>query len=183
MAFFNHILEFDARLSMQVRLDEKDDYLHHIFSFLAHSADSWILLPAIGLFWLFSHGEWKFRLAVLGIGIFAQAILVLLLKFMIRRRRPAGEWGAIYRNTDPHSFPSGHAARVALMAAIFIALGPVWLAWVTTIWAILVCLARVMMGVHYFSDIFGGIIVGPLVAWGLIKAIPLISQWFPFLFR
>ena len=46
------------------------------------------------------------------------AVMVLLIKFRIRRQRPVGEWGRIYRNTDPHSFPSGHAARAFLIATI-----------------------------------------------------------------
>ena len=39
-------------------------------------------------------------------------------KQVIRRERPAGEWGGIYRAIDPHSFPSGHATRAALLAAL-----------------------------------------------------------------
>ena len=49
------------------------------------------------------------------------AALVLVLKFLIRRRRPEGEWGGIYRQTDPHSFPSGHAARSVLIAVLAVA--------------------------------------------------------------
>ena len=56
-------------------------------------------------------------------GILILAALVLAIKFLVRRQRPEGEWGAIYRNTDPHSFPSGHAARAVLLAGLFWARG------------------------------------------------------------
>ena len=94
------------------------------------------------------------------------AALVMGLKFVIRRRRPAGDWGGIYRNTDPHSFPSGHAARAFLIAVIAAGLGPVWGAIALWVWAPLVSLARVAMGVHYMSDVVAGLIVG--IAAGLL---------------
>jgi undecaprenyl-diphosphatase len=92
------------------------------------------------------------------------AALVMALKFSIRRKRPEGEWGAIYRNTDPHSFPSGHAARAFLIAVLATLLGPGWLAALLWVWAPLVSLARVAMGVHYVSDVVAGAVFGILVA-------------------
>ena len=97
------------------------------------------------------------------ISIVALAVIVLAVKFSIRRRRPEGEWGHIYRSTDPHSFPSGHAARAVLIAVLAIGLGPGWLAILLCIWAPLVALARVAMGVHYASDILAGGILGVVV--------------------
>ena len=90
-----------------------------------------------------------------------------------------GEWGKIYRNTDPHSFPSGHAARAFLIATIAAGLGPAWLAVVLWIWAPLVALARVAMGVHYLSDIMAGAVFGGLVA---LIALPLYPPLFDWLF-
>src|SRR5678810_1059321 len=89
---------------------------------------------------------------------------VLIIKFSIRRKRPEGNWGQIYRYTDPHSFPSGHAARAFLIATIASGLGPAWLAIALWVWAPLVAFARVAMGVHYLSDILAGSLLGILVA-------------------
>ena len=86
------------------------------------------------------------------------------IKFLVRRRRPEGEWGGIYRNTDPHSFPSGHAARSFLIAVLATGLSPVGLASALWIWAPLVALARVAMGVHYISDIVAGAVFGLIIA-------------------
>lgn len=97
-------------------------------------------------------------------GISLLAALVLGIKFIVRRRRPEGDWGSIYRNTDPHSFPSGHAARAFLIAVVGAALGPTWLGILLWIWAPSVALARVAMGVHYVSDILAGAILGIFVA-------------------
>ena len=91
------------------------------------------------------------------------AVLVAAIKFTVRRQRPAGDWGNIYRKTDPHSFPSGHAARVSLLAVLAFAQGPLWFGLLVLIWALLVTFARVAMGVHYLSDVLAGSTLGVLV--------------------
>jgi undecaprenyl-diphosphatase len=98
------------------------------------------------------------------LSIIVLAAIVLAIKFSIRRRRPEGEWGTIYRSTDPHSFPSGHAARAMLIAVLGIGLGPVWLAVLLCVWMPLVALARVAMGLHYLSDVLAGLVLGAIAA-------------------
>ena len=158
------ILELDARLSNQMRVAEKPGALRAIAVFFAHSGDSWFW--AIGLFtlWLSGNSFWKEWAVVQLAGISLLAALVLLIKFRVRRSRPEGDWGGIYRNTDPHSFPSGHAARAFLIAVLATGLGPSWLAALLWIWAPLVSLARVAMGVHYVSDVLAGGALGILCA-------------------
>ena len=51
-----------------------------------------------------------------------------------------------------------------LIAVLATALGPGWLALVLWIWAPLVSLARVAMGVHYVSDIVAGAVLGVVIA-------------------
>jgi membrane-associated phospholipid phosphatase len=158
------ILELDARLSEQMRVVEKPGALRTMAAFFAHSGDSWFWAAALMLGWLFSNPLWRKWEIVELVGISLLAPLVLGVKFTIRRRRPAGEWGGIYRNTDPHSFPSGHAARSFLIAVIASGLAPAWLATLLWIWAPLVALARVAMGVHYVSDVVAGAAVGVVAA-------------------
>lgn len=164
---FKSILELDARLSDQLRVAEKPGLLRSIAIFFAHSGDSWFWGLALILLWFaIKQPFWKDWSVLEFAGIAVLAVFVLAVKFIVRRRRPEGEWGGIYRNTDPHSFPSGHAARAFLIATIATALGPGWLAVALWIWAPLVALARVAMGVHYLSDIVAGAILGVIV--GLI---------------
>ncbi|HBF40623.1 MAG TPA: hypothetical protein DDW19_02235, partial [Anaerolineaceae bacterium] len=111
------------------------------------------------------------------------AVLVLAVKFRIGRKRPEGNWGAIYRNTDPHSFPSGHAARTAMLAFLAFALTPGWLGWVLAGWCLLVCLARVSLRVHYLSDVIAGILVGILAGWLVTLLQPFMVSFFPWLFK
>ena len=113
--------------------------------------------------WLLGDVFWKEWALILFIGIFVTATIVIALKFLIRRQRPEGEWGAIYRRTDPHSFPSGHAARATMLAVLVVGMGPAWLVPIMLIWAPLVTLSRVAMDLHYLSDAVAGAALGILV--------------------
>jgi membrane-associated phospholipid phosphatase len=147
-----------------MRVAEKPGALRAIAAFFAHSGDSWFW--AIGLFalWISGNSFWKQWAILQAAGISLLIVLVLVIKFSIRRRRPEGEWGQIYRYTDPHSFPSGHAARAFLIATLAAGLGPSGLAIALWIWAPLVALARVAMGLHYLSDIIAGTLLGIVIA-------------------
>jgi undecaprenyl-diphosphatase len=158
------LLEWDARLSDQMRVAEKPGALRALAVFFAHSGDSWFWAAALILMWSLGDSFWKEWAVVQVAGISVLIALVMGIKFLVRRRRPEGEWGGIYRNTDPHSFPSGHAARSFLIAMLASGLGPAWPAILLWVWAPLVALARVAMGVHYVSDILAGAALGIAIA-------------------
>ena len=158
------LLQTDARLSARLQIAERPGRLRRLATILAHSGDSWFWILGLALIWWLAVEPWKtWALRMLGM-ILVLALIVTALKFSIRRRRPEGEWGAIYRSTDPHSFPSGHAARTALLAVLALVWGPLWLGVLLIIWAPLVSLARVAMGLHYLSDVIVGAILGVITA-------------------
>jgi undecaprenyl-diphosphatase len=154
------VLSADAHWSESLRRAERPGMPHFIATVLAHSGDSWFW--GLGLAIVAWRGDafWRSWAVHFLISIAALAVLVLTIKLLVRRRRPPGEWGAIYRNTDPHSFPSGHAARSVLLAVLLAAWGPAWAAPLAILWAPLVSLARVALGVHYLSDVVAGGFLG-----------------------
>ena len=161
------LLELDARVSAHMRVAERPGLIRTVAAVLAHSGDSWFWWAGLAILWWRGNAFWRpWALTVL-LSIIALAVIVLVVKFSIRRRRPEGEWGAFYRNTDPHSFPSGHAARATLIAVLAIGLGPWWLAILLCLWMPLVSLARVAMGVHYLSDVVAGAVLGG-IAGGIV---------------
>lgn len=172
------ILELDARLSSQMRVAEKPGFLRNLAIFFAHSGDSWFWALALIVAWFFSNSDWRKWETVEFFGIAGLAAVVLAVKFLVKRKRPEGEWGGIYRNTDPHSFPSGHAARAFLIAVVATALTPPWLSAILWVWAPLVALARVAMGVHYLSDIIAGAVLGVIVALLGLQFYPFLVDWF-----
>jgi undecaprenyl-diphosphatase len=163
-------LELDARLSARIRIAERPGLLRNLAVVLAHSGDSWFWWAGLALLWWQGNSFWRSWALTVLVSIVALALIVLPIKFLIRRPRPSGEWGTLYRQTDPHSFPSGHAARVMLIAVLATILGPAWLATLLWIWAPCVALARVAMGVHYLSDVLAGVglgILAGLTVWAI----------------
>jgi undecaprenyl-diphosphatase len=157
---FRSILELDDRLSHRLRVAEKPGFLRSLAAVVNHSGDSWFWLAGLLLGIFLVSGSWRLFFIILALAIFVTAALVLVLKFTIRRQRPAGDWGQVYRETDPHSFPSGHAARGLLIGVIALGLAPAWLGLVLITWGPMVGLARVAMGVHYISDVLAGWVLG-----------------------
>lgn len=169
-------------MTQKLRINPERKLLWNVSTFFAHSGDSWYCLGVLLLIWLFTKGEWHRIAAALASGTVLLTMIILALKFSIRRRRPDGEWGAIYRNTDPHSFPSGHATRVFFLASLAWGIAPIWCALMLTIWAPLVALSRVMTGVHYLSDILAGKVLGITLGIAAIFLLPWIIKLFPFAF-
>jgi undecaprenyl-diphosphatase len=163
--------EEDARWSRWLHIGEEPGPLRSAAILLAHSGDSWFWFLGLALVWALGRGRWQAWAAKMIVVIVLTAALVMALKFSIRRRRPEGTWGDIYRATDPHSFPSGHAARAALIAILSLAWAPPWLALPLLVWAPLVAWARVAMGLHYLSDVLVGGLLG-----GLMAAVRLLSM-------
>jgi len=156
-------LEIDRRWSARISFAEQSTALRSIGALLAHSGDSWFWGIGLATVWVLGdedQKQWAIRLLI---GIFVTALIVIAMKFLIRRQRPEGEWGSIYRRTDPHSFPSGHAARAMMLTVLVFGLGPSWLIPIMLIWAPLVTLSRVAMDLHYLSDAVAGALLGGLI--------------------
>jgi len=167
------MLELDLKISQRMGIAEKPGLLRNLAALLAHSGDSWFWIAGLALVWWLGSPDWRSIAQSMLVSILITAVFVLAIKFLVRRRRPDGVWGGIYRSTDPHSFPSGHATRAALLAVLAAGLGPAWFGWALAIWAPLVILARVAMGVHYFSDVVAGAILGLAIGWLALHWLPL----------
>jgi len=167
LSLVRKLVAWDGIFSQKLRVAEKPGLLRSLAILFAHSGDSWFWLIGLILLWWVGGEFWREVSPVYLGSILITAMLVMAIKFTVRRRRPEGEWGSIYRNTDPHSFPSGHAARAILLAVLAVTLGPAWFGVTLWIWAPLVVLARVAMGLHYLSDVLVGALLG-LVLGGVI---------------
>ncbi|MFV2030416.1 phosphatase PAP2 family protein [Neisseria sp. S1] len=100
-------------------------------------------------------------------GLAAYAIelpLYLVLKNSIRRNRPCHgvrDIHALIEPSDKFSFPSGHTAAAFVFATLTGIFFPAW-AVAAYFSALLIGLSRVMLGVHYPSDIAAGAVLGIL---------------------
>lgn len=165
-------IETDIRWTQRLRLAERPGLARTLAAMAAHSGDSWFWGIGLVLVWFLGDPLAKTWAVRMFISIAVLAGVVLAIKLAVRRRRPQGNWGTIYRTTDPHSFPSGHAARAVLLAILSTAWGPSWLAALLIPWAPLVALSRVAMGLHYLSDVIAGAVLGLAAAAAMVGFLP-----------
>ena len=151
---------FDNTISRRLQETAKASWARRILSVVAHSADSIVVVPCLfALWWL--HGFSRQSILIPVAAGFALSIVVTsVVKFAVRRRRPAGEWGAFYRRTDPHSFPSGHASRTITMTIVVMAGQWPLIGVALLLWSLLVGLSRIILGVHYLYDVLAGYLLG-----------------------
>ena len=154
----------DEYWTQRICIAENPGVLRTAAKIMAHSGDSWFWSIGLAAVWHWSDPEWQRWALTLFSAILVAALIVITLKFAIKRQRPSGDWGKIYRKTDPHSFPSGHAVRAALLLGLGLWLGPSWFSITMLIYSPLMALARIAMGLHFISDVVAGYMLGLLLA-------------------
>ena len=132
--------------------------------------DWWAVLLAAGAvaLWLALRGRGR-AAALLALLMLSERGLVALLKTLFARARPdpAGHLDAVHTM----AFPSGHSANAMALALglALIAAPPRWRGTALTlglVYAAAVGLSRLVLGVHWPSDVIGGWAVGAL--WALL---------------
>ena len=169
MSALHWLVGADVKLSRRLLLPEGDGRRRGTATLLAHLGDGWLWILAWAIAYLLG-GELLRRgiLRWVAAALVAGAI-VTGVKLMFPRQRPTDVRGFYSRRYDLHSFPSGHAARMGVAAALGPLLSPGW-GWALLPMALLVAWARVALGVHYLLDVVVGLAIGLLAALALCWA-------------
>jgi len=101
--------------------------------------------------------------------VIARFVITEAIRFFYHRPRPFVSRAVIQLIPENEwSFPSGHSAFFFAMAAAIYLYNKKWGLWFF-IAAILMNISRVVSGVHYPSDILGGMIIGTFIAYGIFR--------------
>ena len=128
--------------------------------------------------WLAWRKAWRAAIASTTIFL-AGKLFSMLLKYAIHRPRPV----ELYTGADSFSFPSGHATMAAITFGILAVLASHAMnRWnrslvyaICGLFVITIAYSRIYLGVHWLSDVVGGVVFGGVVvaAFGVtIEAIP-----------
>ncbi|MCS3457732.1 undecaprenyl-diphosphatase [Aeromonas sp. BIGb0405] len=153
----NKIQQWDLRVCQLCLLHPYNRTLARISRLISHSGDGPLyLLLALLLWQQGARGQGAVEAALFAFVL--ELPLYLLLKNSLRRARPSG-LPVFITPSDRYSLPSGHTAAAFLMATVLAASYPEW-AGSLFAWASLVAASRLLLGVHYGSDLLAGALLG-----------------------
>jgi len=136
---------------------------------LVGSPGVWIVTALFAL-WLLWRREHFLFLAWIASNV-GGGLLQLLLKATVHRHRP--QYAARYLHGQSYSFPSGHTMSATIAWSLMVVCAGLSLGWhghrraklyvASTILIFAIGFSRLYLGVHYPSDVIGGLIIG--TAW------------------
>ena len=159
------LADLDARLYMIFsRLEERWE-LYRIARVISFSGDgyAYILVAIIALIADASTGLALTKVGLLAVGM--ELPLYLFLKKFFKRRRPYNVVTSIeqiHTPSDEFSFPSGHTTAGFMVAYLVVQFFP-WAVVPMYLWATLIGLSRVILRVHFVSDIIAGAALGTVL--------------------
>jgi undecaprenyl-diphosphatase len=158
------------------------EYLDKIMIFLSRSGDTLFAIIVTLLIIIFFYRISKKREAnFYAVNILTIAIISQALKYIAKRPRPEGQWLVDisgYTHAGGYSFPSGHSmiSMAGALILIYFILDNFRnrifahiVSVVVFIYAALVGVSRIYVGVHYPSDVVGGWVIASI--WVLITLI------------
>jgi len=154
-------------------LAHQNSFFDGLIIFLAGYLQYFLIILAIILFFA-KEKDWRRQLHILSVfllsAILSRGLITEIIRFFYHRPRPF-----LSLNLTPlihdfsNSFPSGHMTFFFVLALSIFLLNKKW-GWFFVAGVILMGLGRIFVGVHWPSDILGGILIA-LLSYFLIKKI------------
>ncbi|MGM9648368.1 MAG: phosphatase PAP2 family protein [Butyricicoccaceae bacterium] len=163
MVLFEKIQQFDetALLKLQRKLHRDGlDRIMKAISLLGNAGLIWIAAAAALILNAPSRQVGELMLISLAVCAFLTNIAI---KLPIRRARPferIGELCVLVKLPRDYSFPSGHTSASFAAARILMLAAPGSAALAALVFAILMGISRMYVGVHYLTDVLAGMALG-----------------------
>lgn len=164
-ALLTYVYQSDDRLDGRVRSWTPPRWFRLWMRWASRLADGWLWLCLAAV--LAAGGDPSWRAMAAGAAAAAVTnVLLVLLKRLFRRARPCDlcphPLFADVRPPDPFSFPSGHSMNAFAVGTVLALHFPL-LAPLALVMALSIAASRVILGMHYVSDVLAGSVIGAVV--------------------
>ena len=157
------IQRWDQKTSQLCLSHSYNQFQARISRWVSRSGDGpFYLLAGVLLAWLDGARGLGFFLCTLK-AFTLELPIYWLIKNSLKRERPRNV-PVFITPSDRYSLPSGHTAAAFLMAELVSGFYPMGL-WCAFVWAGFIGASRLLLGVHYLSDLVAGACLGLLTAW------------------
>ena len=163
IAYFDGL---EGDLCQRINRLSRHESVRRFFALISKAGDGgfWVAMACVPL--LIDGSSALPAIARMAITAFIGILLYKALKTRLVRERPFINHGNILCGTAPldrYSFPSGHTLHAVSFAVMLAHFMPV-LTWIVIPFSVLVAASRVILGLHYPSDVAAGAFIGAVLA-------------------
>jgi undecaprenyl-diphosphatase len=160
------IQAFDTRAFLSLLDTPFQTRLTKLALIVSSTADGWLYFVLLPILIITKDTETRYWLNLALMAFATERIIYYVLKNTFRRRRPPAAiegFKALIVASDEFSLPSGHTSG-AFLFVTFLSFGVSLLFLPLYLWAASVGASRVLLGVHFPTDIFIGALIGTSIA-------------------
>lgn len=169
--FIQRAMQWELRLCFRINHALGQYLTQRFFAIISRLGD--------GVFWYslmlalpFIYGKWAIHISIrMAVVSLAGLAIYKLIKTLTTRERPYRKLDEIKLGTHPldhYSFPSGHTLHAVSFTTVATAAFPE-LGWLLIPFSALVASSRVILGLHYPTDVLAGAVIGGILAYAGIN--------------
>ena len=144
-----------------------NETLDSFFEIITMLGEEWFFIILFAIFFWCFNKSFGYKLAFICL---TSAAINTIIKEIVKLPRPIGYEGIKsirVETAEGYSFPSGHTQQSSsLFATLMIEFKKKWLYFIGALGILLVGFSRMYLGVHWPSDVIGGLIIG--ILWTMI---------------
>lgn len=174
-AFF----QLDGNILLWIQEYIRNDFLTPIFKFITSLGDEGYVWIAIAVLLLFVKNYRKVGLMVGGSLLGSLVFNNMIVKNIVARPRPyrmIETLSILIPEPGEYSFPSGHTSSSFAAGVVLYLMLPKKYGIPAMVLAFLIGISRLYVGVHYPTDVLGGMVMGTLIAVGVVKVTEVIQR-------
>ena len=164
--------QLDGNILLWIQEYIRNDFLTPIFKFITSLGDEGYVWIAIAVLLLFVKNYRKVGLMVGGSLLGSLVFNNMIIKNIVARPRPyrmMEELMILIPEPGEYSFPSGHTSSSFAAGVVLYLMLPKKYGIPAMVLAFLIGISRLYVGVHYPTDVLGGMVMGTLLAVATVK--------------